>query len=106
MADYDDVATLLAARSDPRAFEVFYRRHALAVEHWLRRQVGDRDIAAELTAETFACAPAGLARPTGGYWVDEQPVTPHRKALNDGLAAGLCERSAALVGADLPVVSA
>lgn len=67
MADYDDLATLLAARSDPRAFEVFYRRHALAVEHWLRRQVGDRDIAAELTAETFACALAGLARFRGAH---------------------------------------
>jgi len=67
MADYDDIATLLAARSDPRAFEVFYCRHALAVEHWLRGQVGDREVATELTAETFACALAGLERFRGAH---------------------------------------
>jgi RNA polymerase sigma-70 factor (ECF subfamily) len=49
-----DLHLLRAARTDPDAFGEFYRRHALAVERWIRAQVPDMATAADLTAETFA----------------------------------------------------
>lgn len=51
---------------------------------------------------------AADARPledSGGYWVDGAVRRPHRKALDDDLAAGLWARSAELTGTDLPVAA-
>jgi DNA-directed RNA polymerase specialized sigma24 family protein len=46
-----DIALLRAARTDPDAFGDFYRRHAVAVERWIRAQTPDMATAADLTAE-------------------------------------------------------
>lgn len=54
----DEDATLLAAsaRGDQAAFACFYRRHLPAVVAILLRNTGDRELAADLTAEVFAAA--------------------------------------------------
>jgi RNA polymerase sigma-70 factor (ECF subfamily) len=53
--------TLLAA-GDPAAFERFYRRHVEALLGFFARRTGDPELAADLTAETFAAALAGRRR--------------------------------------------
>jgi len=57
-----DIELLHAARTDPDAFGYFYRRHAIAVERWIRAQTPDMATAADLTAETFAQALVSLNR--------------------------------------------
>src|SRR5687768_11929463 len=52
LSDTDCVARSL---SEPRAFEPIFERHFVAVHRYLHRRVG-RDVADELTAETFAVA--------------------------------------------------
>lgn len=47
-------AALLTADAD--AFGAFYRRHAPVLLGWLRKRTGQADLAADLTAETFARA--------------------------------------------------
>src|SRR3954453_18827075 len=60
-------AQLLAATSrDPEAFAVFYRRYAELILAYFLNRTARRDIAADLTAETFAAALAGAARVRGG----------------------------------------
>lgn len=61
-----DADLLCSARTDPEAFGEFYRRHAVAVERWLRTQTPDAATAADLTAETFAQALVSLRRFRGG----------------------------------------
>jgi RNA polymerase sigma factor (sigma-70 family) len=51
-----DTDLLRAARKDPQAFAAFYRSHASWVDRWLRAQVRDPHVAADLTAEAFAQA--------------------------------------------------
>ena len=51
-----DPELLAAARRDPHAFKEFYDRYALMIGFWLRIRTGSDDLAAELTAETFAQA--------------------------------------------------
>jgi RNA polymerase sigma factor (sigma-70 family) len=53
---------------DPDAFAAFYRRHAVALAAFFLRRTGDREQAADLTAETFAAALQGRRRfdPTRG----------------------------------------
>jgi RNA polymerase sigma-70 factor (ECF subfamily) len=56
-------AELLAATSrDADAFAVFYRRYAEPIFAYFMNRTRRRDIAADLTAETFAAALAGAAR--------------------------------------------
>jgi RNA polymerase sigma factor (sigma-70 family) len=57
-----DLALLRAAGTDPDVFGEFYRRHAVAVERWIRAQTPDMATAADLTAETFAQALVSLRR--------------------------------------------
>lgn len=66
--DADDDALLTAARSDPEAFGRFYDRHAPAVLRFFARRTPDAEVAADLTAETFACTLADAHRfdPTRG----------------------------------------
>jgi RNA polymerase sigma factor (sigma-70 family) len=52
----------LLARSDADAFAEFYRRHARRLAGWLMRMTGDAEVAADLTAETFAEALVGRKR--------------------------------------------
>jgi RNA polymerase sigma factor (sigma-70 family) len=63
MPERDD-ATLLAAaaRGDERAFEAFYRRHLAAVTGFHLRRTGRRELAFDLTAETFAAVVVALDR--------------------------------------------
>ncbi len=48
--------------ADPDAFADFFRRHACALAGYLVRRTGDPELAADLTAETFAAALDGRAR--------------------------------------------
>jgi RNA polymerase sigma factor (sigma-70 family) len=41
---------------EPEAFAAFYRRHAVALAAFFLRRTGNREQAADLTAETFAAA--------------------------------------------------
>jgi RNA polymerase sigma-70 factor, ECF subfamily len=41
---------------DPDVFEVFYREHVEGIERFVARRVGDRESAADLTAEIFLAA--------------------------------------------------
>ena len=52
----------MAARHDVDAFGVFYRRRVDAVLAFFLRRTRDRELAADLTAETFAQALAALPR--------------------------------------------
>ncbi len=56
----DDALLLAAARGDERAFERFYRRWLGPVTGFHLRRTGRRDLAFDLTAETFAAVVAGL----------------------------------------------
>jgi RNA polymerase sigma factor (sigma-70 family) len=57
-----DAELLVAARSDPEAFGLFYERHLPRVFGFFRRRVGGPEQAFDLAAETFAAALAGLER--------------------------------------------
>jgi RNA polymerase sigma-70 factor (ECF subfamily) len=57
-----DAELLRAARHDPDAFCRFYERHAVRLRGWLRRESGSREVANDLTAETFAQALVSLRR--------------------------------------------
>jgi RNA polymerase sigma factor (sigma-70 family) len=54
--DAPDERLLTAARSEPSAFGAFYRRHEDRVLKYFLARVGDPEVAADLTAETFAAA--------------------------------------------------
>lgn len=51
-----DHQLLAASRSDPQAFAEFYRRHEDRVLRYFLRRVPDVEVAADLTAESFAAA--------------------------------------------------
>lgn len=57
-----DPELLAAARKDAEAFKEFYERYSLMIGFWLRKRVGNNEVAADLTAETFAQAWFGLRR--------------------------------------------
>jgi RNA polymerase sigma factor (sigma-70 family) len=52
----------LLATGDPAAFERFYRRHAETLLGFFARRTRDPELAADLTAETFAAALADRRR--------------------------------------------
>lgn len=60
--DPSDEALLVAGKRDSEAFGRFYRRRVDAVLAFFLRRTGDRELAADLTAETFAAALASLPR--------------------------------------------
>jgi RNA polymerase sigma factor (sigma-70 family) len=51
-----DEGLLAATRSEPAAFGAFYRRHEDRILSYFLSRVGDPEVAADLTAETFAAA--------------------------------------------------
>ena len=51
-----DNELLASTRREPSAFGVFYERHERAVFRYHRRRTQDTELAADLTAETFAAA--------------------------------------------------
>jgi RNA polymerase sigma factor (sigma-70 family) len=66
-----DRELLRRAASEPEAFGAFYRRHVDWVLAFLTRRVDDHDVAADLTAESFAAALIGFVR------VDFESVAPN-----------------------------
>jgi len=57
-----DEALLVAAKGDPEAFGAFYARRVDAVLAFFLRRTHDRELAADLTAETFAAALIAVRR--------------------------------------------
>ena len=53
---------LAATRHEPEAFAVFYRRHVHGLLAFFARRTHDAELAADLTAETFAAALDGAHR--------------------------------------------
>ncbi len=69
-----DADLLAAARSDPDAFAVFYRRYERAIVGYFMRRTGDPELTADLTAEVFAAALTSSARyrqirPSAAGWL-------------------------------------
>src|SRR3954465_4394107 len=62
MDDPTDEALPAAAGGDADAFAAFYRRHARAVAGFFAARTRDAEVAADLTAETFAAALEGVRR--------------------------------------------
>lgn len=54
--DAPDEELLARTRGEPSAFGVFYRRHEDRILGYFLARVGDPEVAADLTAETFAAA--------------------------------------------------
>jgi RNA polymerase sigma factor (sigma-70 family) len=57
-----DEELLVASVGDEEAFATFYRRHARPLAGFFMRRTGDAELAADLTAETFAAALASRRR--------------------------------------------
>jgi RNA polymerase sigma factor (sigma-70 family) len=57
-----DEDLLVAGADDEEAFALFYRRHAHTIAGFLLQRTGDAEVAADLTAETFAAALQGRRR--------------------------------------------
>lgn len=71
-----DQRLLAATRAgDADAFGVFFTRHSVVVLKFVRRRVGNAELAADLTAETFAAALVAVHRgqarevPNGEAWL-------------------------------------
>lgn len=73
MGTRDDSDEQLLTRGDAASFECFYMRHVDALLGFFARRTRDAELAADLTAETFAAALAGRRRyrpeagPAGGW---------------------------------------
>lgn len=71
-AETDGELLVAAAAGDGGAFATFYRRHLPAVVGFLLRSTGDREVAADLSAEVFAAvflsARRYRARGKGSAW--------------------------------------
>lgn len=95
-ADRDDADLLSAAvAGDARAFEVFYRRWLAPVMSYHIRATGSRELALDLTAETFAAVVVSLgrfdpARGTAPAWL----FSIARHKLGDSLRRARVESSA------------
>jgi RNA polymerase sigma-70 factor (ECF subfamily) len=61
----DDGLLRQIADGDERAFSMFYREHLDAVVAFFARRVGDRELALDLTAETFAAVVIGAGTYAG-----------------------------------------
>ena len=57
-----DEELIAACGGEPDAFAEFYRRHARPLAGYFVRRTGDAELAADLTAETFAAALEGSHR--------------------------------------------
>ncbi len=62
----DEIALVAAARTDPRAFAVLYRRHVSAIYRFCHRRLGTKEAAEDATAQVFTKALGGLAGYRGG----------------------------------------
>ena len=57
-----DLTLARAARDDATAFTEIFERHAPPLRRWFRQRTGNQEVAADLTAETFAQAWKSLGR--------------------------------------------
>lgn len=92
----DDAELVLAtARRDERAFALLYRRYLPLVLRWGIVHTGDRELAADLAAETFAAAliAARRYRPDRGA-VDAWLLGIARNKLRESRRRGRIEQSA------------
>lgn len=82
----------MAGKREVEAFGLFYRRRVDAVLAFFLRRTGDRELAADLTAETFAAALAALPnyRPQRGTALAWLFTIAHRK-LVDSIRRGRVE---------------
>ncbi len=62
MDERSDDELLAVTRAEPEAFAVFYRRHVDSLLAYFARRTRDGELAADLTAETFAAALDGAHR--------------------------------------------
>jgi RNA polymerase sigma-70 factor (ECF subfamily) len=62
MDERSDEDLLAASRTEPEAFAVLYRRHVAPLLAYFVRRTRDAELAADLTAETFAAALDGAHR--------------------------------------------
>jgi RNA polymerase sigma factor (sigma-70 family) len=62
MKELPDEVLLDGTSVDPDGFAEFYRRHAPMLLGYLMRRLGDAELAADVCAETFAAALAGVHR--------------------------------------------
>jgi RNA polymerase sigma-70 factor (ECF subfamily) len=96
VSERDDTTLLAAAAAgDERAFEAFYLRHLPAVTGFHLRRTGRREVAFDLTAETFAAVVVGCAtfdpqRGSATGWLFG--IAAHK--LRDSLRRGRVEASA------------
>jgi RNA polymerase sigma-70 factor (ECF subfamily) len=96
VSERDDAVLLAAAAGgDERAFEAFYRRHVAAVTGFHLRRTGRREVAFDLTAETFAavvvaCGTFDPARGSATGWLFG--IAAHK--LRDSLRRGRVEATA------------
>jgi RNA polymerase sigma factor (sigma-70 family) len=91
----DDALLLASARGERVAFEVFYRRWLPSVTGFHLRRVGSRELAFDLTAETFAavvaaCGQFDPARGSAAGWLFA--IAEHK--LRDSLRRGRVEARA------------
>jgi RNA polymerase sigma factor (sigma-70 family) len=90
--DRADETLLVIGKHDAEAFGVFYRRRVDAVLAFFLRRTRDRELAADLTAETFAAALTALPRykPQHGTALAWLFTIAHRK-LVDSIRRGQVE---------------
>jgi RNA polymerase sigma-70 factor (ECF subfamily) len=94
--------------TDPEIFEAFYREHVEAVQGFVARRVGDRERAADLTAEIFLAAigAAHRYRPARGaprpwlYGIARTVVAGDRRKTGREQAGEKRLRASALLGED------
>ena len=95
----------LLVSTDPEAFGAFYGRHAGNVQRYFAWRTGDRELAADLTSETFAAALLARRRFTPGgapaeawlYMIAARRLVDHRRRsageqrMRDGLLGDIDE---------------
>ena len=94
--------------TDPAIFEAFYREHVEAIQGFVVRRVGDRERAADLTAEIFLAAIGAAQRYRPGraapkawlYGIARKVVAADRRQLGREQARGERLRARALLDED------
>jgi RNA polymerase sigma-70 factor (ECF subfamily) len=101
----DDALLRAAAAGDDAAFALFYRRHLDGVVAFLRRRVGDPELAFDLTAETFAAvvlaAPGWRGEGEPAAWLYGIARNKLRESLRRGRVEDAARRRLRLEPVDL-----
>lgn len=101
-----DEELLAAVDGEPEAFAAFYRRHVRGLLGYFLRRSRDAELAADLTAETFAAALDGLRRfdPRRGSavaWLYGIARRQHAHALRRGAVEDRARRRLGMAPIDL-----